>query len=108
MDATQKARVAEINTALQKRGADMVTGSARHTLVDELATLLTGPEPAATSLAPEQQARADKITDRLRDHVVGKPDAHLDVFERRRLVEELATLTGADGEAAVAAGGEAA
>jgi hypothetical protein len=95
MDATQEARAAEINAALQKRGADAVTGEARRALVAELGVLLSGPEELPLTLTPEQQGRANDITRRLQDHAAGKPDAHLDVFERGRLRDELAQLLGA-------------
>lgn len=101
MDAAQEVRAAEIDAALKKRGADEIRGPERTKLVDELNGLLGAGEQADMPLAPEKQARADEIAGRLRDHVAGKPDANLDVFERRRLSEELSQLlTGASGDGA--------
>ena len=48
MDAAQEARRAEITADLRKRGADEVTGAARHALVNELGNILSPPPaPAA-------------------------------------------------------------
>ena len=98
--AANEARVAEINEALRKRGADEIRGPERAALNSELLGLLGADDaqPAQT-LAPEKQTRAQEINQRLTDHVKGKLDCHLDVFERNSLARELSDILLAEGAA---------
>lgn len=89
MDAMQEARVAEINAALRKRGADEVRGDDRRKLVTELTELLTGPAATEPEIAPEKRGRLAEIDGRLQRHErAANPADFITAEERHALIRE--------------------